>query len=554
MNYILICGLIAGYMFILAGCWLGWQLLSQNGRILLRLDRLEKQLDRKAEDETAGTPSELAVVTRAQSPQAADTNSKADAVPGFAASAPDNGRSDRSNRFSDRSLVRSQLKRDGLKAGTSAPEFRLPRVEGGGLSLAELRGRVVLLVFSSPNCGPCNNLAPRLEAFHQQEPGLELVMISRGEPAENRDKVKEHGLTFPVLLQRHWEVSRDYATFVTPVAYLIDTDGIIRADVAVGVDAIESLLARAKRLLRPDATAATPSLLKRFVRWPVAAISALLPRLGQGLGIAMARIHLFELRHFKFVPRPDDIFIVTYPRSGTTWMQMILYQLTTDGNMDIPHIAQHCPWFERSLRSGCGFENFSAPRIFKSHLSYRAIPKGPGRYIYVARDGRDVAVSYYNLYRNYNQYQGSFDEFFWRFMRGKLHYGSWFEHVEGWRKHRHDLNILFLSYEELRRDLEGCIRRISAFCQIKVPEETLPRIVERCSFDFMKQHERKFDPALEMLWENGTQLESFLRVGTAGAGARELTMQQRICFEQVRDDYAELTRLELSGAISGLAR
>jgi hypothetical protein len=235
-------------------------------------------------------------------------------------------------------------------------------------------------------------------------------------------------------------------------------------------------------------------------------------------------------------------------------MQMILYQLTTDGNMDIPHIAQHCPWFERSLRSGCGFENFSAPRIFKSHLLYPAIPKGPGRYIYVARDGRDVAVSYYNLYRNYNQYQGSFDEFFWRFMRGKLHYGSWFEHVEGWRKHRHDLNILFLSYEELRRDLEGCIRRISAFCQIKVPEETLPRIVERCSFDFMKQHERKFDPALEMLWENGTQLESFLRVGTAGAGARELTMQQRICFEQVRDDYAELTRLELSGAISGLAR
>jgi hypothetical protein len=133
-------------------------------------------------------------------------------------------------------------------------------------------------------------------------------------------------------------------------------------------------------------------------------------------------------------------------------------------------------------------------------------------------------------------------------MRGKLHYGSWFDHVEGWRKHRHNLNILFLSYEELTRDLEGCIRRISAFCQIKVPEEKLPRIIKRCSFDFMKQHEGKFDPALEMLWENGTELNSFLRVGRAGQGARELSEEQRIRFEQVLGGYAELTGIGLSAA------
>src|SRR5215469_18574146 len=55
-----------------------------------------------------------------------------------------------------------------------------------------------------------------------------------------------------------------------------------------------------------------------------------------------------KLRYVEFVPRPDDIFIATYPRSGTTWMQMLLYQLTSDGKMDMAHIAQHCPWFERS--------------------------------------------------------------------------------------------------------------------------------------------------------------------------------------------------------------
>jgi len=76
------------------------------------------------------------------------------------------------------------------------------------------------------------------------------------------------------------------------------------------------------------------------------------------------RIYWLRLKHFDYVPRPDDIFIVTYPRSGTTWMQMILYQLTTDGSMDFPHIAEYCPWFERSLRSARGFETRPAPRIF----------------------------------------------------------------------------------------------------------------------------------------------------------------------------------------------
>jgi peroxiredoxin len=530
MNHVFIFGLIIGWALILAGCWLGWQLLGQNGRILLRLDTLEKQLDKQQ------VPDEKMVPT-----QAGGRESQANAEPELAGSAAGNDE-ERSARFSNHSLAHSKLKRDGLKAGTPAPDFRLPRLEGGELSLTELRGRMVLLVFSSPSCGPCNMLAPRLEEFHRQEPELELVMISRGEPEANRDKVKEHGLTFMVALQKQWEISREYAIFSTPAAYLIDTTGIIIADVAVGGDAIEGLMGRTQRLLHPDSIPAKPSLsLKRFVRWPLAAGRKLLLWMAKGFSMATAKIHLLELKHFKFVPRPNDIFIVTYPRSGTTWMQMILYQLTTDGSMDVPHIAERCPWFERSTRSGCGFENLAGPRIFKSHLSYRAIPKGPGRYIYVARNGQDVAISYFNLYRNYNQYEGTFDEFFQRFMRGKLHYGSWFDHVEGWRKHRHDLNILFLSYEELTRDLEGCIRRISAFCQINVPEEKLPRIVERCSFEFMKQHEKKFDPALEMLWENGTQLDSFLRVGRAGEGARELSKEQRTRFAQVLGGYTELT-------------
>ena len=147
------------------------------------------------------------------------------------------------NRFSSRSVARSKIKRDGLKAGTPAPQFRLSRLDGRGeLALSELRGRQVLLVFSSPGCGPCNTLAPQLEKFHRERGDVQVIMISKGEPKENRAKVKEHGLTFPIVLQQQWEVSRRYAMFATPIAYLIDEHAIISHDVAVGVEPILALM------------------------------------------------------------------------------------------------------------------------------------------------------------------------------------------------------------------------------------------------------------------------------------------------------------------------
>jgi peroxiredoxin len=155
----------------------------------------------------------------------------------------------RASRFSNGSLSRSKIKRDGLKAGTPAPEFRLPRLDGrGDLALSELRGKPVLLVFSSPHCGPCNALAAELEKFHREHPDLKLVMISKGEPKENRVKVKEHGLTFTIVLQQQWEVSRRYAMFATPIAYLIDEQGMIARDVAVGVESILDLMVTATKL------------------------------------------------------------------------------------------------------------------------------------------------------------------------------------------------------------------------------------------------------------------------------------------------------------------
>lgn len=141
----------------------------------------------------------------------------------------------------DPSLARSKLNRSGLKAGAVAPEFQLPRIDGGELALNELRGRHVLLVFSDPECGPCEELAPRLQELHQRRDDLQVVVVSRRGLDANREKAAALGLSFPIVLQRQWEISREYGMFATPIAYLIDEQGILLSDVAVGVEPILAL-------------------------------------------------------------------------------------------------------------------------------------------------------------------------------------------------------------------------------------------------------------------------------------------------------------------------
>jgi peroxiredoxin len=140
-----------------------------------------------------------------------------------------------------RSLAASRLNRQGLKAGERAPDFQLPRIDGGELSLEDFRGRRVLLVFSDPHCGPCAELAPRLQEIHLEQPELNVLVISRGDVEENRAKAAALGLSFPIVLQQKWEVSMKYAMFATPIGYLIDEEGILLSDVAVGVEPILAL-------------------------------------------------------------------------------------------------------------------------------------------------------------------------------------------------------------------------------------------------------------------------------------------------------------------------
>jgi peroxiredoxin len=139
-------------------------------------------------------------------------------------------------------LSHSQLVRDGLRAGTVAPDFLLPTPRGEEIALSQYRGRKVMLVFSDPECTPCNALAPHLESAHRNGIDCQILMVSRGNPDVVGKKVAEFGFTFPVVMQRKWEISREYGIFAVPVAFLIDESGIISREVMTGLDPILSLL------------------------------------------------------------------------------------------------------------------------------------------------------------------------------------------------------------------------------------------------------------------------------------------------------------------------
>jgi peroxiredoxin len=188
-------------VLVMVGGWVLYGLLRQNGRMLLRIDALEAALDHGAERPA--------------------------------------GRG-----FAERSLAKSRINRAGLAKGTAAPAFRLPMLDGSETALSDYAGRRLLLVFSDPACAPCTALLPKLEAAARQV-DVAVLVISRGGVDENRRKLAECKVALPVALQAHWEISRLYAKFVTPVAYLIDEQGRIAADPAEGGTAILTLVSTA---------------------------------------------------------------------------------------------------------------------------------------------------------------------------------------------------------------------------------------------------------------------------------------------------------------------
>ncbi|XP_071950964.1 sulfotransferase 1E1-like [Antedon mediterranea] len=206
-----------------------------------------------------------------------------------------------------------------------------------------------------------------------------------------------------------------------------------------------------------------------------------------------------------FKVRTDDVYVVSFPKSGTTWTQEIVSLIKNNGEPDNTiknkHVEERVPHLEMStaVPGTILYPRIAAmpedkPRLIKSHLSYQHMPKDflvkKPKIVYIARNYKDVSVSGYSFLRMYKAFDiGSWKEFCEGIlMREMTPYGPWAAHVLGWWQHRHDDNVLFLKYEDLKKDLRGGIVRIADFLGKDLSDDAITKTVEHCSFETMKKN------------------------------------------------------------------
>ncbi|XP_023375943.1 sulfotransferase family cytosolic 2B member 1 [Pteropus vampyrus] len=154
----------------------------------------------------------------------------------------------------------------------------------------------------------------------------------------------------------------------------------------------------------------------------------------------------------------DDIFIITYPKSGTNWMIEILSLILKDGDPSWIHsvpIWKRAPWCE-TIMGAFSLSDQSSPRLMSSHLPIQLFTKAffnsKAKVIYMGRNPRDVAVSLYHYSKIAGQLKdpGTPDQFLQNFLKGEVQFGSWFDHIKGWIRMQGKENFLFITYEELQ--------------------------------------------------------------------------------------------------------
>jgi hypothetical protein len=245
----------------------------------------------------------------------------------------------------------------------------------------------------------------------------------------------------------------------------------------------------------------------------------------------------YQLHTARFGHADSDIHVSTFSKSGTTWAQIILYQLTTDGDMNFDHLFDVSPWVWYAALREVELAVTPAPRILKSHDDYRRFRKGHrGRFIFVLRDGRDVCVSLYHHRCNFKRYTGTFEQHFEHFLHNTDY--NWFDHLRPWLENRHGLPVHYVHYEDLKTDFDNTVLGIARFCGINVDAATLERTRKQSSFGSMKEHELQLGPrnahfagkekTAPYLVRNPDQ---FIRRGEIGDGRRTLTAAQLAAFQ-----------------------
>uniref|UniRef100_A0A8C3SUD4 Sulfotransferase n=1 Tax=Chelydra serpentina TaxID=8475 RepID=A0A8C3SUD4_CHESE len=229
---------------------------------------------------------------------------------------------------------------------------------------------------------------------------------------------------------------------------------------------------------------------------------------------------LFQIRLFSF--------------PGTVWTQNILSLIYHEGHRDGTEnmeIIDRVPWLEYNIHN-MDYVHRPSPRLFTTHLPYYLAPRDlrnrRAKIIYVARNPKDVVVSYFHFSSLSVKLETvpDFNSFLERFLAGKVLAGSWLDHVRGWSTHRDEFNILFLTFEEIKKDLRGAVLKICKFLGKQLNEKELDTVVEMAAFDKMKS-----DPRANYEFMEGNLLEKgkghFLRKGKAEDFQSQLSVPRK---------------------------
>ena len=268
----------------------------------------------------------------------------------------------------------------------------------------------------------------------------------------------------------------------------------------------------------------------------------------------------FQLQHgimqqlTEFQGRKADIIVASFPKSGTTWLQEIVWRVThhtemTDGKGSGVPLEFRFPLLE--VQSHDEFMKMTSlgdlpdPRFIKTHLHYHMLPESVfnsgAKVLYVSRDPRDACVSYYHFFRmtKIEQYRGTFAEFRDSFTRDAVLYGPYREHVKGYLEHSD--TVLCLTYEQMHQDRASVVRKVAEFLDVALTDADVDNIVENTSFEVMK---RNPDTNFQQWVKNGMFPQpdegTFMRKGVVGDWKNYFTEEESEAFMNWRNEEVQL--------------
>lgn len=168
-----------------------------------------------------------------------------------------------------------------------------------------------------------------------------------------------------------------------------------------------------------------------------------------------------------YMPRDGDIVMVSYVKVGNNWLEQIIQLILHRGESASGTLDYHMRTPYPELVGTAWLEQMTSPRFMKTHFAYSRQPvNSKARYVYLARNPLDVCVSFYHFTRSLEAYKfedGSFDDFFELFVNGETDWGDYLDHLASWYDHRDDDNVLFITYEQLKRDFRATVMKVAQF-------------------------------------------------------------------------------------------